>query len=121
MNDLSTEEQELCRQLKGHPIPCASGDCSSPLEHLQLLLFTESDNETDKSHLQTNSKFMQAVTPGLEAKLQVQHAPVITQFEQEVRDDPEYGCCSCERLHQRKAVTSMKLRTKSFHHQCDNS
>ena len=34
MDDLSTEEQELCRRLKGHPIPCASGDCSSLLRTL---------------------------------------------------------------------------------------
>ena len=33
-DDFSTEEQELCQQLRGHPIPCASGACSSLLRML---------------------------------------------------------------------------------------
>ena len=57
---------------------------------------------------------MQPGLPGLEAKLQVEHATVITQFEEELHDDPEYACCSCERLQQRKAVTSMKNSGQKF-------
>ena len=160
-DDLSTEEQELCQQLRGHPIPCASGACSSLLRmlaaaavhypklrrfllllycakkyHQQILdidlalgaadfnllaaaagigdfaEFFQSDVEQDDS--QAVASFMQPGMPGLEAKLQLEHATVITQFEEEVHDDPEYACCSCERLHQRKAVTSMKNSANKF-------
>ena len=75
--------------------------------------FFESDIEIDKSQLKTKSTFMPGM-PGLEAKPQVEHALLITQFEGEVSDDPEYACCSCERLHQCKAVTSMKNLDKKF-------
>ena len=44
----------------------------------------------------------------LELQLHVRHAEIITKFEQELSDDPVYACCSCERLFQRKTVTSMK-------------
>ena len=37
------------------------------------------------------------------------HAQVIADFEKEVDDDPEHACCSCERLHQRKSVTRVRL------------
>lgn len=44
----------------------------------------------------------------LEAQLQVKYAEVITTFKKQTNDDPEYACCSCERLHQYKNVTSLK-------------
>ena len=43
--------------------------------------------------------------PNLETELLVKHAGVITMLEKQIRDDPEYACCSCERLHQRSSVT----------------
>ena len=46
--------------------------------------------------------------PGMEAYLKVKHAELITNFEKEVGDDPEFACCSCESLFQRKNVTSLK-------------
>ena len=57
---------------------------------------------------------MQPGLPGLEAKLQVKHATVITQFEEELNDDPEYACCCCECSQQRKALTSMKNSGQTF-------
>ena len=46
--------------------------------------------------------------PGVEPYLKVKHAELFTNFEKEVGDDPEFACCSCERLFQRKNITSMK-------------
>ena len=57
---------------------------------------------------------MQPGMPGLEAKLDLEHATVITQFDEKLHNDPEYACCSFERLHKRKAVTSMKNSANTF-------
>lgn len=47
---------------------------------------------------------MQQQLPGLEGELQVKHASVITQFEEQLNDDPEYvlaaavNVCTCGKL-----------------------
>ncbi len=46
--------------------------------------------------------------PNLESQLEIINAQPITQLEK-IDDFPENACCSCERLHQRKAVTRVKL------------
>ena len=45
----------------------------------------------------------------LESQLVIVHAHLISKLEKEIDDDPEHACCSCERLHQRKTVTRVKL------------
>ena len=52
--------------------------------------------------------------PNLETELLVKHAGVITMLEKQIHDDPEYACCSCERLHQRSSVTSLKGSQNKF-------
>ena len=47
-------------------------------------------------------------SPGLELILKLRHSEHITTLEQEVSDDPEFVCCSCERLFQRKSITRMR-------------
>ena len=47
--------------------------------------------------------------PNLEAQLLITYAGLIAELEKEIDDFPEYVCCSCERLHQRKSVTVVKL------------
>ena len=47
--------------------------------------------------------------PNLETHLLITHAGLIDELEKEINDFPEYICCSCERLHQRKSVTVVKL------------
>ena len=44
--------------------------------------------------------------PHLESQLLITHAELITWLE---KDFPEHVCCSCQRLHQRKSVTRVKL------------
>ena len=134
--ELNEEEQELCQQLRarGHPIPCASGTCSSLIRmlaavavhyprlrrFLHLLYCAQKYNQcildidsalcaadfnllmiaagisefaelfhSDIEHENSQGSLMQPGLPGLEAKLQVEHATVITQFEEELNDDPE--------------------------------
>ena len=43
--------------------------------------------------------------PHLESELLVDNALLIAQLQKEIDDYHEHACCSCERLHQRKAVT----------------
>ena len=50
--------------------------------------------------------------PNLESHLLLTHAKIIKDFEKEIEDFPEHACCSCERLHQRKCVTKIKLSDK---------
>ena len=52
--------------------------------------------------------------PNLETELLMKHTGVITMLEKQIRDDPEYACCSCERLHQRSSVTSLKGSQNKF-------
>ena len=47
--------------------------------------------------------------PHLESQLLITHAELITRLEKEIYDFPEHVCCSCQRLHQRKCVTRVKL------------
>ena len=47
--------------------------------------------------------------PHLESQLLFTHAQLIARLEKEIDDFPELACCSCERLHQRKSVTRVKL------------
>ena len=49
---------------------------------------------------------------GVENKLLIEHAQLITQFENEIDEYPEHVCCSCECLYQRKSVTKVKLTDK---------
>ena len=35
--ELTKEQQELCQQLRGHPIPCASGSCSSLIRTISAI------------------------------------------------------------------------------------
>ena len=47
--------------------------------------------------------------PISESQLMIKHAHIISQLEKEIDDYPQHVCCSCERLHQRKFVTRVKL------------
>ena len=52
---------------------------------------------------------------GLESELIIQDASMIQQLESLLAYDPEFPCCSCERLHQRKNVTAFKFsESKKF-------
>ena len=54
-------------------------------------------------------EIQQPSLPDLESKLHVQHAEMIAELEAKLADDPEYPCCSCERLHQKKNVTAFEF------------
>ena len=48
-------------------------------------------------------------SPTLEMDLAIAHAALIAAFEKEINDFPEHACCCCERLHQRKSVSVVRL------------
>ena len=48
-------------------------------------------------------------SPTLEMDLAIAHAALISAFEKEINDFPEHACCCCERLHQRKSVSVVRL------------
>ena len=70
--------------------------------------------ELCQSECDSYQENLAAGLPGLEPLLQLKQAPLITELEKELADDPEYACCCCERLLQRKNVTSMKQSASKF-------
>ena len=48
-------------------------------------------------------------SPTLDMDLAIAHAALIAAFEKEINDFPEHACCCCERLHQRKSVSVVRL------------
>ena len=67
-------------------------------------------NDLDCSYEQhIDATVADSVLKSVESRLLIAHAQVINDLEKEIDDDPEHACCSCERLHQRKSVTKVKL------------
>ena len=91
-----------------------SGDFHTLMEITKISdLKTLLSNEIDTSYEQCTEPADSVLThAGVENKLLIEHAQLITQFESEVDDYPEHVCCSCECLYQRKSVTKVKLSDK---------
>ena len=66
------------------------------------LLNYESRNEHPTD---INSSWQYALNPNLQSHLLIPHTKTIKDF-------PQHICCSCERFHQRKCVTKIKLSDK---------
>ena len=67
-------------------------------------------NDLDASYEQcADVAVADSVLKNVESQLLLTHAQVISDLDKEIDDDPEHACCSCERLHQRKSVTRVKL------------
>ena len=45
--------------------------------------------------------------PDIRSELFIKHANVIAELKKKIADDPEFACCSCEQLLQRKNVTAL--------------
>ena len=70
-------------------------------------------NDIDISYEQcTETADTVLIHAGVENKLLIEHAQLITQFENEIDGYPEHVCCSCECLYLRKSVTKVKLTDK---------
>ena len=91
-----------------------SGDFHTLMEITKISdLKTLLSNEIDTSYEQCTEPADSVLThAGVENKLLIEHAQLITQFESEVDDYTEHVCCSCECLYQRKSVTKVKLSDK---------
>ena len=81
------------------------------VEKLETLL----SNDVESSYEQSTDVKSALRQPSLETNLFITHAGIIAQLEKEINDFPEYVCCSCERLHQRKSVTVVKLSDNLGH------
>ena len=56
--------------------------------------------------------------PGLgsiEHHLLISNADLIAEVQVRWKDDPEFPCCSCERLHQHKQVSSVNFTHDKYH------
>ena len=62
-------------------------------------------NDIDTSYEQcTEAADSVLIHAAVENKLLIEHAQLITQFENEIDEYPEHVCCSCEYLYLRKSV-----------------
>ena len=50
----------------------------------------------------------------IERVLQVKHAKVFDAYKEKLKDDPEYACCSSERLMARSSVTQFTAEAEKF-------
>ena len=91
--------------------------CSADFRELMKLTDIESYGALYKGSKGESGCACENSTPGLpnlEPQLKVRHAELITSLEKKVNDYPEHACCSCERLFQRKDVTSLKKSDHKF-------
>ena len=51
----------------------------------------------------------------IEHHLLISHADEIAEVQARWKDDPEFSCCSCERLHQRKQVSGVDFTRDKYH------
>ena len=85
----------------------SSGDFHTLVEITKICNFeTLLSNDINTSYEQcTEAADSVLIHAGVENKLFIEHAQLITQYEREIDDYPEHLCCSCECLYQRKSVT----------------
>ena len=73
-------------------------------DYRQLFSSEHNSNSTDTNCASKPTVDIQRPNlPDVESELQVKHAQMIAK---KLADDPEFACCSCERLLQRKSVTA---------------
>jgi len=51
--------------------------------------------------------------PHIEQDLEIKHALLFKEYRDKLHDDPEYPCCSCERLLTRSSVTQFTFGAKN--------
>ena len=64
---------------------------------------------TDSTYQKCNLSNQPSRKSNLESELMIRYADVINAFQKQIDDYPDHACCSCERLHQRKAVSVVTL------------
>ena len=91
-----------------------SGDFHTLMEITKICDFeTLLSNDINTSYEQCTEAADSVLThAGVENKLLIEHAQLITQYEREIDDYPEHVCCSRECLYPRKSVTKVKLPDK---------
>ena len=97
--------------LRSHNLISAIDGALSVGDFHKLLEVTDCHTFDSLIIINVDSRYEQCVAaptdlrqPDLEDKLLSTHIGLISKFEKEIYDFPEHVCCSCERLHQRKAL-----------------
>ena len=92
----------------------SSGDFYTLMEITKTFDFeTLLSNDIDTSYEQcTEAADCVLIHAGVENNLLIEHAQLITQFENEIDEYPEHVCCSCECLYLKKSITKVKLTDK---------
>ena len=92
----------------------SSGDFHTLMEITKTFDFeTLLSNDIDTSYEQcTEAADSVLIHTGVENNLLIEHAQLITQFENEIDEYPEHVSCSCEYLYLRKSITKVKLTDK---------
>ena len=73
------------------------------VEELSELLDDEQSATTEAEYLSTS-----------ESHLEVEFAAIIETFYDKLKEDPEYTCCSCQKLLLKKVLTSFNFTTEKF-------
>ena len=73
------------------------------LQDLSVLLDDEDSSTAEVKSLSTS-----------ESHIEVEFADIIEEFYEKLKQDPEFTCCSCERLLVRKALTHFNFTTEKF-------
>ena len=85
-------------------------------DYTKLFSGSSTDNHADVKQSQPVIDLQQPNLPDIESVLHVEHAEMIAELEKKLADDPEFACCSCERLLQRKNVTAFEFsESKKLH------
>ena len=75
-------------------------------DYTKLFSGSSTDNHADVKQSQSVFDLQKPNLPDIESVLHVEHAEMIAELEKKLADDPEFACCSCERLLQTKNFTA---------------
>ena len=84
---------------------------------IKLKKLFSSENADRKSTVQPVVDIQKSNLPDIESELLLEHAEMIAELEKKLAEDPEFACCSCERLLQRKNVTTFDFSESKNSHQ----
>ena len=86
---------------------------------LGILEYEEVINDADTSYENDEPDaagvtFTDVGLPNVETQLEIIYAPIIEEYNDKLSKDPEFACCSCERLIFRNNVTKFKYGVEKF-------
>ena len=83
------------------------------LEYEEVINDADTSYEDDKPDA-AGVTFTDVGLPNVETQLEIIYAPIIEEYNDKLSKDPEFACCSCERLIFRNNVTKFKYGVEKF-------